>query len=156
MIEDVRTLRDDRALDVFVPGLPIPQGSTRAFAMPGGRGARIVHANGDKLGLWRTAVTVTCHGEWGGAEAIDGPAVVVVDFYLPRPKSTPKRVTAPAKKPDLDKLGRAILDALTDASVLTDDARVVTLTLAKFFASERWPMGARIHVRPTDRGGRYA
>lgn len=144
-----------RALDVFVPGVPIPQGSTRAFAVPG-RGARTVHGNGAKLGVWRTAVTVTCHGEWGGAPPIDEAAVVVVDFFLPRPKSTPKRVTAPMRKPDLDKLGRAILDALTDASVLADDARVCTLTLAKFYASDRYPSGARIHARPVDGGGRYA
>ena len=46
-------------------------------------------------------------------------------FSLPRPKSAPKAVKHQARKPDLSKLVRATEDALTDAGVWEDDARVV-------------------------------
>lgn len=48
-----------------------------------------------------------------------------------------RRKTFPSRKPDIDKLLRSTLDALTEAGVFTDDARVVEFTrLAKVFPGE--------------------
>ncbi len=41
-----------------------------------------------------------------------GPLHVQIAFYLPRPKTLPKRVVLPTKKPDVDKLARFAVDAL--------------------------------------------
>lgn len=134
-----------RTLSVFIPGKPQPQGSMKAFRVA--NRIAVTHAKGGELGIWRSAITTNCRDLWGETPPLDEPVVVVLEFFLPRPKSAPRRVAVPAKKPDIDKLVRAVLDGLTDAQVIADDARVVTLSAHKFFADAKHPMGARIHVR---------
>lgn len=132
---------EDRVLlVVFVPGLPRPEGSLRHIRM--GNHIRTVHASHDDLLMWRSTVASYAADLWGDAPAFDDPVAVQVDFYLPRPKSAPKRQRYPHRKPDLDKLLRAILDSLTGV-VLVDDARVVDVTMRKRFA-ETCPIGASI------------
>ena len=62
-----------------------------------------------------------------------GPVTVRIDFHLPRPKTLPKRVKYHCKKPDLDKLARGSLDAMT-GTLWTDDAQVVDLHVVKHYA----------------------
>lgn len=77
---------------------------------------------------------------------ITDAADVNIEFVLPRPMSTPKRSTPPAiKKPDLDKLARAILDALTH-TVIADDSQVVNLRASKRLAELDETPGANIRV----------
>ena len=84
-----------------------------------------------------------------------GPLEVEITFYLPRPRyhyRTGKHAgeikdTAPDlvdKKPDLDKLIRATLDALTTAGVIHDDAQIARLTATKIYLERT---GASIYVR---------
>ena len=59
-------------------------------------------------------------------------------FTLPKPSSAPKRRrTWPMRKPDLSKLARSTEDALVDAGLLADDARIVEYQrLAKVYPGE--------------------
>lgn len=125
-----------------VYGVPIPQGSTKAFMRPGMK-FPVVTSDNAKTKPWRQAI-VDAAREWlNGCAPLEGPVTVRVEFYLPRPKTAPKRVEAPAKKPDLDKLLRAVCDALTSAGVWRDDAQVVSVTASKAFAGgARDPRGA--------------
>jgi Holliday junction resolvase RusA-like endonuclease len=63
----------------------------------------------------------------------DVPVSVRITFLMPRPK-TVKRHT-PTVPPDIDKLCRAVLDALTDVGVWVDDSQVVDLGATKIYAS---------------------
>jgi crossover junction endodeoxyribonuclease RusA len=131
-------------LQFTVPGHPAPQGSlTTAHG-------RIYNANSATLRPWRASVTmhaVDARDRLGTPGIpFPGPVRVRITFWLRRPVSLPKRMTLPSKKPDLDKLARAVLDALTDAAVWRDDAQVVGLTLAKFYARDDRPVGAVIIV----------
>ena len=91
------------------------------------KGARLKPAGGDPL----TAVEVVGDA-W---EPLDCPVRVALWFAMPRPSSAPKRRrTWPMRHPDLDKLVRAALDAITQAGVIKDDARVVGL-----HAIKDWP-----------------
>lgn len=74
---------------------------------------------------------------------LSGPVAVDVRFFLPRPKShfgtgrnaTKLKDCAPdfhVKKPDVDKLVRAVLDSLSGV-VYSDDCQVVDLTTSKRF-----------------------
>jgi crossover junction endodeoxyribonuclease RusA len=75
------------------------------------------------------------------------PVYVRLEFVLPRPVSTPKRRTPPAvKRPDVDKLARAVLDALTSAGALADDSQVVDLHPIKRLAELDETPGCRITV----------
>ena len=120
-----------RRIEFFVFGLPAPQGSKRHV------GNGIMVESCKALKPWRDSVI------WAAREAKlkanfagwdECPVAVEIYFYLPRPKSTPKRVIYPIRKPDVDKLERAILDALTISGLIDDDARVVDLAAHKRFA----------------------
>lgn len=114
---------------LYVPGLPQPQGSSRAFVVNGK--ARITSANG-KLKSWRVDVAKVAMD--GKVEKLLGPVQVFVSFEFPRPKghygtgrnAGKLRDWAPywhTSKPDADKLLRATLDALTGIA-WRDDAQV--------------------------------
>ena len=114
-------------------GTPIPQGSTKAFMRPGMK-FPIVTADNAKTKPWRQAIVDACRSLLAGRQPLEGPVEVRVVFYLPRPKSAPKRITEPSKKPDLDKLARALGDAMTTAGVWRDDAQVISTLARKAFA----------------------
>jgi Holliday junction resolvase RusA-like endonuclease len=124
---------------IEVIGRPIPQGSKRAFVVRGTNRAVIVDQQGQALGLWREAIARAARTAQGGPT--HRPVRVVIDFLFARPKghtgkkgllpSAPKHMTT---KPDLDKLIRAVLDALTGV-VWVDDSQVVTVTARKDYTT---------------------
>jgi crossover junction endodeoxyribonuclease RusA len=127
-----------------VRGLPVPQGSTRAFV----RGGRpIVTSDAKGLGVWRTAIASEARFAMGGLPMLRGPVRVQVEFELPRPASRPKRDRWPDRRPDLDKLVRACLDSLTGV-VVADDSQVVRLAASKIYGLDE--LGARIVVEPIE------
>jgi crossover junction endodeoxyribonuclease RusA len=113
-------------LRVFVPGGPITEGSTRAFAR-GGR-AVVLHDN-PLLDGWRSSITlltVRAATAAGWVLPLDEPVMVGAVFWLPRPKRP--RWDVPAVKPDLDKLQRSLGDGLCPrrgGGVLREDSRIV-------------------------------
>ena len=115
-------------------GTPVPQGSTRAFVVQG----RAVTTSANKnLRPWRDTMASAARFamQEAGAKALTGPVWVSATFVLPRPQSRPKRDRYPDRRPDLDKLARGLLDALT-GPVLTDDAQVVGLDVAKRYVGD--------------------
>jgi crossover junction endodeoxyribonuclease RusA len=85
---------------------------------------------------------------WHGAP-LPGPVAVELEFVMPRPSATPKRRTPPAvKKPDVDKLIRAVFDALTKV-VWTDDSVVTAVSASKRLAELTEQPGCWIRVGET-------
>lgn len=116
-----------------VLGKPVPQGSMRALGA-----GRMVHANNQALMPWRAAVTATAAAAMPLQWDQFGPMWVEATFLLPRPKGHHganglKRSAPwwPTTKPDLDKLARALMDALTAAGAWADDSQVVQLDASK-------------------------
>lgn len=114
---------------ITVYGMPAPQGSKRHV----GRGIMIESSKNVKP--WREAV------KSAALEArevtIKGPVSVRMVFTLPKPKSAPKnRAIYPDRRPDISKLIRSTEDALTDAGIWEDDARVVSIQAVKTFPNE--------------------
>jgi crossover junction endodeoxyribonuclease RusA len=132
-------------LDVFVSGRPRPQGSVKAFTN-NRTGRPIIVKDNDKVQKsWRGDVRETVERYWTGPP-IDGPIYVRCDFVMPRPLSTTKKHTPPAvKKPDGDKLERAVWDALT-LVVWTDDSRIIDWAGSKRIAEIGETPGCRIRV----------
>lgn len=119
-------------LHFTIPGQPAPQGSKNAYQ----RGGRIVLVeSSSRLPAWR-AEAVRCALDAVAVSAcefpIAGPVEVSLIFHL----KIPKRLAGawPTKRPDVDKLARAALDALTIAGVFGDDSQVVRLTARKVWA----------------------
>jgi crossover junction endodeoxyribonuclease RusA len=135
---------DGGMISFFVPGKAAPQGSK---AFKGIRGGHAILAESSKaVGPWRERVALAAHNAMGGQQLIGGAVTVRLSFVLPRPVATPKRRTPPAtKKPDVDKLARAILDAITD-TIIADDSQVVDLRASKRLAEIGEAPGVVIRV----------
>lgn len=124
-----------------VYGIPAPQGSKAFKGIRGGHA--ILVESSKEVKPWREAV------KWAAIESksvkTEGAVVVTINFFLPCPKScTP--ASPPAKRPDLDKLIRSTMDALTDVGLIDDDSRVVKLVCQKFYATNSLPAGAVISI----------
>ena len=74
-----------------------------------------------------------------------GPLTATLDFYLPRPKSAPKRVTLPIRKPDTSNLLKAAEDAMRGV-VYADDSLIVDLHVRKRFADAENPPGVHVLI----------
>ena len=116
-------------MTITVIGTPGPQGSKRHV----GHGVMI--ESSAKVKPWREAVV------WAARESglkIAGAVWAEMIFTVRKPKGAPKkRRTYPSTKPDLSKLLRSTEDALTDAGVWEDDARVIEYRrAAKVFPGE--------------------
>lgn len=145
-------------IEIVVHGHPAPQGSKKFVGTTkSGRGLMV--ESSEKVKPWRQdvkAAALQLRSEYPLPLPLDGPLEVQMVFTLPKPASaTKKRRTWPDRKPDVSKLARSTEDALTDAGLWADDARVVAYTLlAKVFPDEH-PMslsspGVRIRVRRAD------
>lgn len=130
-----------------VNGTPVPQGSKRHV----GRGV-LIESSKD-LKPWRQKITAEAkealmYQDDAWEPGFDGPVDAFFTFYLPRPLTVPKnRRGYPSVRPDLDKLSRAICDALTDAGVWKDDSQVVGL-----FATKDYDL-PRVEIRLEEREG---
>lgn len=120
-----------------VIGLPQPQGSARAFTYRraadkgGGVGAR-VDSDNPKLKAWRQQVALAARQVHRGAP-LAGPIRIVAAFYLYRPKDL-RHDKAHVTRPDVDKLGRGIGDALTGV-LYQDDGQVTQFKVTKQYAA---------------------
>lgn len=132
-------------------GVPAQQGSKTAFVVKGR--AVMKESNSDALKAWRDLVTTTARltlasAGHRGTEPLFGkhePVTLAVAFIMPRP-ATVKREW-PSVAPDLDKLTRAIGDALTKARVYADDAQVVSIDVIESYPEGDAAPHAEIVVR---------
>jgi crossover junction endodeoxyribonuclease RusA len=75
---------------------------------------------------WRANVRDEVRRVMGDRAPLEGPVVLAITFTRPKPVSAPKRKpTWPHRKPDWDKLARAVSDGLKDGGAYMDDAQVV-------------------------------
>lgn len=138
-----------------VYGKPEPQGSVRAFVptykngepMRRAGGQIVVNLTSDNPALkaWRKTATQTITAQMviDNAARTASPVRVEATFYLQRPKhhhgtgrnADTVKASAPAHpvgRPDVDKLLRALLDALT-GTVVADDSQVVQASARKCY-----------------------
>lgn len=140
----------------WVGGEPVSQGSH--VARQRGSKAWVVPVNDKELKAWRKVVTDAAIEALARAPEFDTEAEaysVYTRFCLRRPRyhyyaDGRLREDAPGfreKRPDEDKLTRAVGDALSDAGVWGDDSRVVARYSNKAYEDERGP-GVWVVVRP--------
>lgn len=111
-------------ISFFLHGEPQPKGSVQGFL----RGDKVIVTHTAKSKVWEESI------RWQVKDYqhnLDGPLAVSLDFYLTRGKSVKRQY--PAVTPDIDKLTRAVLDALK--GVIADDARITDLHVTKRYAT---------------------
>ncbi|MGZ4610442.1 MAG: RusA family crossover junction endodeoxyribonuclease [Actinomycetes bacterium] len=114
-----------------VYGDPRPQGSKRHV----GRGI-LVESGGQAFHDWRYDMTCAAREAMSARQPLTGPVEVRATFSLKRPASAKKAGAYHAKRPDLDKLLRALLDALQASGVVEDDGQVARLLVTKTYPGE--------------------
>jgi crossover junction endodeoxyribonuclease RusA len=137
------------ALRFFVEGDPAPKGSLKAIARKTRKGVRAIVLNDNsRTKPWSQTVAIAARQAMAGRALMTGPVQVHLTFYLARPKSV-KRET-PCVKPDVDKLQRAVFDALT-GEVWNDDGQVVSVVGKKEYADGGMKAGVNINVFDLER-----
>jgi Holliday junction resolvase RusA-like endonuclease len=138
-----------QAFDDDVEGTPEPQGSSRAFMH---KGRPIITSANRKLRPWRARLDASFRARVGDHTPMIGPVSVTMTFRMPRPKShtgsnglTPSASEAsPSTRPDVDKLARAVNDALTTAGVISDDSQITRMIAAKRYADPHEAPGVTV------------
>jgi len=109
-------------IEFRVNGLPVPQGSMKVI------NGKVLHSQGSALAVWRS--TIGWEATLAGCKPEEGAMKLTLLFVMPRPK-TIKR-PSPSVAPDLDKLTRAAMDALT-AVAYKDDGQVIEIHAMKIY-----------------------
>lgn len=139
-----------------VHGQAQPAGSKRGFYNKKSKRVIITDASA-KSRPWKAVVSDAAAEAMAGMPLLDGPLMLGLEFYFPRPKghygtgrnAGTVRASAPpipTVKPDLLKLARAVEDALTGI-VYRDDAQIAREILDKFYGE---PARVEIRVRQLD------
>jgi Holliday junction resolvase RusA-like endonuclease len=89
---------------------------------------RVLHSQGSALAVWRS--TIAWEATLAGCKPEEGAIKLTLLFIMPRPK-TIKRAE-PSVAPDLDKLTRAAMDALTSVAY-GDDGQVTEIHAMKIY-----------------------
>lgn len=152
-----------RLIAFVVLGTPAPKGSARAFFKAGMKRAVIVKDNDARQKSWDASVRAAALEQIEALGDVDvvpfvGTALAVsIVFHVKRPaghyskatgKLSPSAPARPTGKPDIDKLARTTLDAMT-GSVFDDDSRIADLALSKRYAAPGRE-GASISVTEAD------
>jgi Holliday junction resolvase RusA-like endonuclease len=133
------TLHEPRIIELWVPGIPRPQGSKRAFALPNGRISMAEMSK--KLPAWRSDVRTA--GISADVVMFTDAVKMTCNFVFPRPKShwgtgknaevlKPDAPTYVTKVPDLSKLVRGIEDAL-EGVLYDNDSQICEISTTKAF-----------------------
>jgi crossover junction endodeoxyribonuclease RusA len=107
-------------IEFSVHGQPQAQGNHRI-----NRSGRIYDSNRE-LKEWRYNIAWAARLAMGATDGVHfrGPVSVRVVFSLKPPKKWDGK-SYPTKRPDIDKLMRAICDGMTEAGVYADDSQVI-------------------------------
>ena len=123
------------AITFSVPGDPVPQPRPRVSTAGGF--ARAYVPKGHAIHGYRQAVALAAKA--AGLQQATAPVSVIVDAVFARPKShlnkSGVKTTAPRlPRPDVDNIGKAVLDALQE--VIGDDTNVSRLVVEKTYGTE--------------------
>lgn len=151
-------MSEEGIFSLVVHGKPEPRGSKASRVLykdrkekvphrrPDGTIMSVVYDTNEHASLkWMRHVEITARAKWQGPPLSDVGLDAVLTFFVERPPTshygTGRNVrivkeSAPARpivRPDLDKLGRSTLDALTGV-VWHDDSQIVGLSMDKRYA----------------------
>lgn len=128
----------EEILKITVYGQSRPQGSKSA-GIGKNTGKAFTYEANPRTMPWRGDLKQVLGKEWMTRERLDEAVVIDVDFYLNRPKSRKGEIWVKST-PDIDKLERAVLDALQETA-LVNDSRVCIL-----YARKVWSVHPRVTI----------
>ncbi len=132
-----------------VIGEAVPEGSMHGIPIRRGKkmGVNLVHNNDKDLKKYRKAVADVAdkfHDELF-TDNKDMPYAVSIVFFLPKGKTVKRKYPTVRGTGDIDKIVRAVLDALTEniekykiKGVMSDDAAVIRIKATKFYVNTQY------------------
>lgn len=128
---------------LFIPGIPASKGSYRPITgrsrTTGKPVTRLIPMD-KKERPWRDHVRDTILSHRAPTIPPDSYVTVETTFYLPRPKTIPPHKRKhPTVKPDIDKLQRALYDAITETHIWHDDCQITDVISHKRYADNNTP-----------------
>jgi Holliday junction resolvase RusA-like endonuclease len=130
---------------IFIPGEPVAQPRPKVSTR-GGFARAYVDAK-HPIHEYKLAIKLTYTA--AGGEVLEGPVSIRIVCWFDRPKGhSKKRRQQPepkTTKPDLDNVGKAILDALNKIAY-NDDGQVYRLTVEKWYVGPEDQVGTIIEV----------
>lgn len=151
-------LTEDTAfLQFFIPGAPVAKQRPRAkIIVPKGGKPFPQFYTPKETADWEETVgqhslvalrTAEVEGVRDFTLPIKGCRIIAsLRFNILKPKSYPKSVTHHVTKPDVDNLGKAILDGLVHGQVLGDDNCITDLSIMKRYADIEHPVGVEVEL----------
>lgn len=135
-----------------VRGVPVTQGSKIAGVNRHTGRAYLKEYGGERLAFWRLSIEHAATEAMASRPVLTGPVRLEAVFWLPRPKSEPRRRrTWPirARSGDLDKFLRALGDACS-GTVIADDCQIVEARVRKDWALAPDTLGPGVDVVITE------
>lgn len=136
-----------KSLVFLVEGTPIAQPRHRST-----RNGRHYIPKEHKVHAWKDAIRQDSAGA-RPAKPFRGPLELTLEFVLPAPKMLgpvdDAGLPPPCdRKPDIDNLTKAVMDAMNDQGFWIDDAQVATLIVSKRYAQSAENPHCLVSVRP--------
>jgi Holliday junction resolvase RusA-like endonuclease len=132
-------------MKIFIPGEPIAQPRVKVSTR-GGFARAYVDAK-HPIHAYKQAIRLAYVNS--GGEVLEGPVSVRIVCWFERPKSHSKKRRREREpkttKPDLDNVGKAILDALNEIAY-SDDGQVFMLTVEKWYVGPYDSIGTVLEV----------
>jgi len=128
-----------------VAGVPIPQGSTRAFVV---KGRAVTTSSNKNLAQWRQRISAEAQraaDEAGWWREGKFAYTVIADFYFPRTKSMGRKLLRHTVRPDADKLARACGDSITGI-LIADDSMIDRWSVSKSYLPPDPLQGPRVEI----------
>lgn len=135
-------------MNIFIHGKPVGKGSMRSF--PSKHTGKMIFINDNpKTKVWQNQIALTVkseiqHGNIDFMTPTLNAVTVSAIFVLKRGKAVTRK--DPTVKPDIDKLARTVLDALTGV-VYKDDSQVCHLTLGKIYGAANALEGVFLFIK---------
>ncbi len=119
-------LLDMETIEAYIDGQPQSKGSKNGYY----RGGRVVLVDQNKKAKpYEKSIKAALKGKVD--ELYLGPVYVDISFHMKRGKTVKRE--SPTTRPDIDKMVRCVLDALT-GTIYKDDSQVTMLRASKVYA----------------------
>ena len=138
-------------LEVWIPGKPRPMAQKRAFMMTNKAGKKVARISDSNTAEGWKGMIAGKMMEHIPESPIDVPMSLELSFYLPRPKALmrkkdPDEAYYCIKRPDIDNLRKAVMDALSEMRMWVDDSYVVEGETRKFYTAKNGQPGLELKL----------
>jgi Holliday junction resolvase RusA-like endonuclease len=100
--------------------------------------------NPDTVGPWKETIQIFFLTQ--RKNMITGPVILTATFFFHKDKGLHGKIVPHIQKPDADNLIKPVMDALTQIGVYTDDSRVFSKKVEKYWTQEKSGMQIMIET----------